>query len=170
MNNKIVNDLELAVKNNISDVEMGVFKREFERLQGIEVEYVNLRDVHNRLKSTHKELVSEYELEKLKIDIILSRENDLTEREKEIKTQETQLYIDQQLVSMERNHSNNRVDDHKNMVNQVFRSPVFTKTVIESGTRAVVTPVNKDEHGNMIYPTVDNVDENKKTVTETKEE
>ena len=169
MNDKIINDLELAVKNNISDVEMGVFKREFERLQGIEVEYVNLRDIYNKLKKSNSDLLTDYQsLEKRMVDI-LEREKDLIKRENEITEEKALLSVSSQLVEMERNHSDQRVEDHIKMVSQVFRSPVFTKTVVENSNRVVVTPVEKDEYGNTISPSIDNVNENKTITTEEKE-
>lgn len=161
----ITKELERVVHENLNDVQMGVFKREMDRLQSIEVEFVQQREEHKQLKERHAVLSKEYESKKSEIDSILSRENDLNRREREMTDQKTQLHIDNQLIELRRENAEQRVEDHKSMVGMIFRGPVFQKTVVESRTHDQVVAVAGDENNVPYAHTENNLMDNTTTTT-----
>lgn len=143
----ISTELERVVRENISDVEMGVFQREMNRLQSIELEYVKLREDYKKQEEAYKVLISEYNESKAEIGSILEREITLSARENKMEEQSTQLHIDNKLIELRRENAEKRVEDHKEMVKLIFRGPVFQKSVIESGCHDQVTPTSINENG-----------------------
>ena len=140
--NTITKELERVVHENLNEVELGVFKREMNRLQTMEVEFVQLREVHKELEELHKELAEEYASKKVEIGSILKREQDLEIREREMSEQKTQLHIDNQLIELRRANADQRVVDHQKMVKLIFRGPVFQKSVVENRTHDEAVPVD----------------------------
>lgn len=143
----ISTELQRVVLENISDVEMAVFQREMNRLQGLELEYVKLREDHKTLTEEHQELTATSEKSKSETESILAREKELGEREAEMAAQKTQLHIENKLIELRHQNAVQRVEDHKHMVQLIFRGPVFQKSVVESRTHETVTPLALSESG-----------------------
>jgi len=140
-------ELERVVQENLSDVQMGVFRREMDRLQSMEVEFVQLREEYKRLEESHKSIVTEYTGRKDEIEGILKREEDLNRRETEMAEQKTQLHIDNALIALRHENAEQRVTDHQDMVRLIFRGPVFQKSVVETRSGDVLTPIPMSDNG-----------------------
>jgi len=169
--NDITTEVEKVVHDNLSEVQMGVFKREMDRLQKIEVEFVQQREEYKALKEVYEELNKQFSSKQTEIAAILAREKDLEGREKEMVEQKTQLHIDNQLIQLNLKNAETRVQDHVNMVDKIFRGPVFRKSVVESNNHNVVLPPPTiDNNGVAQYPSTQMVYDTKdKTTTDTEE-
>jgi len=165
----MVSQLEEVFKENINSVEMGVFKREMQRLQTMEVEFVRLREEHKVLTTDYDDLSKILSSYKESIDGIELREKDLNEEEDKMELKKVELTIKESLLELKEKHSNSRVEDHKEMVKLIFRGPVFKKSVIENGTRDEMNPTSINENGSMSYPMRENGLNKNSTIT-TKEE
>lgn len=146
-------ELQRVVNENIGDVEMELFKREMQRLQSMEVEFVHLRESHKELSDKYDALNTKYEGQKDTIASVRTREVELIAREAKMAEEKTQLHIDTKLLALKLENANLRVEDHKAMVHDIFRGPVFTKSVVESRTydQAVATNVGgaSPDHGHV---------------------
>ena len=171
MKNDIINtEVARIVENNIDTVQAGVFQQKMDRLEKVEVEFVALREDFKSLQITHSGLVEKYERESAKMQRISDMEVGLIRREAEMAQKETQLHIDQQLIELKLENANLRVADHKEMVNTVFRGPVFQKTVLESRSYETQTPANMNDNGSSGYIQTDQHNDTKSTSTTVKED
>lgn len=161
-------ELQRVVTENMNDVELGVFKREFSRLQSMEVDFVQLREEYKLLLEEFNKLTKEYTDRKDEMAEVLSREEDLVKREVTMTEQKTQLHIDSKLLALKLENAELRVADHKAMVNDIFRGPVFTKSVVENVTNSKEVPQQQDEYGNARYvPTETHMDSSSKNTNTT---
>jgi DNA repair ATPase RecN len=145
--NELYNELEKAVKNNLNDVQMELFKREMERLQKIELDFVSLREEHKGLKVDFSDLESEYNGKQKYYNDLEAKDKDLSALSKQLEKEKTELYIGSQLLALRKENAEDRVDDHIKMIELIFRGPVFQKSVIENRTHDVVTSPNISDGG-----------------------
>lgn len=166
----ITKEISRVINENISEVELGVFKNELNRLQAMEVDYVKLREDFKSLTESYKELIKISDERKFAMRDYEQREKDLKKREVEMTEQKTKLHIDNQLIELKLENANKRVEDHKAMVHTIFRGPVLQKTIYQNGTRDVVSSVVVDENGQSHYPQRDTLNTNNNTTITEKEE
>jgi hypothetical protein len=167
--NNINTELEKVVHENLSEVQLGVFRREMDRLQKIEAEFVQQREDFKALQKEHRELTKEHSDKLDEIDSIISREKELRLREKEMTEQKTQLHIDNTLIQLRKENADQRVTDHQEMVKLIFRGPVFQKTVVEDRRYDQAVPVQGGD-GSSGYVQKEYLSDNKTTTTTEEQE
>jgi len=166
-NPSIEKQLQTVVEENISSVEMGVFKREMDRLHQVEKVFVELRETHDELKEAHNKLVAKYNVKLEDFNSMVERESTLVNAEADMRVEKTELHIAEQLLNLRLENANVRVTDHINMVGQIFRGRVMETVIKKTGTEAIPEHVAINDSGSIAHSGTSGYVNTEETTTET---
>lgn len=124
-NTKMNNDIMEVIVDNLPQATVGAFKKRIDELEKEASKVKPLQTKFEKLLEDNKKLASELG----KYQELETKTRLLDKREKEIAVTENQLNTTRKVLEVREELNNQRVQDHKEMMQTVFKNPTLRKEI-----------------------------------------